>query len=113
MFICSHLEPLDRFIRANKIWIVLGQTVKGAVSYDSTEELGEAEGRFSRAMSRCSFKLWRESVGCGAELSPLPVLAQAEITQLRFFPLSMPVSKTLLLQRVYLQNALCRNSIRL
>ena len=37
IFICSHLEPLDIFISANIIWILLGWTVKGAVSYDSTE----------------------------------------------------------------------------
>ena len=37
MLICSYLEPLDILISANIIWIISGWTVKGAVSYDSTE----------------------------------------------------------------------------
>lgn len=92
MSICSHPEALEIFITANIIWIILGWIVKGAVC-NSTEQLKEAEGRFSAAICRCCFKLG----SCTAELSPLPVLAQVEITQLYFSPLSTAEHRSLLL----------------
>lgn len=85
--ICSHPELLEIFITANIIWIILGQIVRGAVVCDSTEQL--------RQIQSCRVWVLFQPQNCTAELSPLPVLAQAEITQLYFCPLSIAESRSL------------------